>query len=123
MKESAIGIALGLILGLPQGMSDNPMLSKINLPIETLLVIGIFGLFSGYALAFSLLRESKNSEYSIGGYFCFMVGSLSIGFPNFVRHYSGNLTDSLTITGLFFSAIGLSMLISGALNYVYSKNT
>jgi hypothetical protein len=123
MKDMLFGVIAGLVVGLPQGMRDIPSLSKTGLPLETIQTIGAFGTVGGFVLGYMYSVKSPDKKIPISGYSLLLVGTLSIGIPTMALHFNGEILSSLTMPGLFFTAIGLSMIIGGAVWYVLRKNT
>jgi hypothetical protein len=72
-KYNTIAIGLGLLIGLPQGFSTIPQLQKSSLPLETLQLIGGFGLLGGLFFGLNFLARKASEDYSIPGYVFFLV--------------------------------------------------
>jgi len=96
IKEIFIGIIAGLIIGLPQGMRDLPKMVSNDLPQDTILLITCLGGIGGLLLGMKFLSRGDPKEYSLIGYFSFLIGSLSIGIPTVIRHFNGNLMKDFT---------------------------
>ncbi len=123
MREILFGVIAGLALGLPQGMRDISALSTTGLPIESIYTIGIFGSIGGFILGYLFSVQTDDKKPIINGYFFFLVGTLSIGVPTVARYYDGDIFDNLTMPGLFFTSIGLSMILGGGIRYVFGNRT
>ena len=120
-KDIAIAIGLGLFIGLPQGFSNIPQIQKSNLPLETLQLIGGFGLIGGLFFGLNFLVRKASENYSRPGYVFFLVFGLAIGIPQILRSYQGDLVQELMMPGLFFTSISLGLLAGGMLSYVFKK--
>ena len=120
--EPILGILAGLIIGLPQGMGEQPAMMSKQAPFETLIVILVFGVLGGIVIGASLLSKSNTESYSLGGYFFFLVGVLSIGIPMILKNYSGDYLQSLNISSMFFVSAGLGMFIAGSVRFVFKCN-
>ena len=122
-KELAIAIALGLLIGLPQGFSNIPQLDRSGLPLETLQTIGGFGLIGGIIFGLLFTGRKGSKHYNPRGYVFFLVMASSIGASKVAKSYNGNLFHDITMPGLFFTSISLGMLTGGALVYLFKKIT
>jgi hypothetical protein len=120
-KYNAIAIGLGLLIGLPQGFSTIPQLQTSGLPLETLQLIGGFGLIGGLFFGLNFLVRKASEDYSIPGYVFFLVSGLAIGIPQTLRSYHGNLAQDLTMPGLFFMSISLGLIGGWVLSYSFKK--
>ena len=122
-KEVIIGIFAGLVLGIPQGMRDFPMLNdNLNTP-EKLGGIVALGFIAGLFIGMHLLSRANPEPKKHGGFAFFMVSALSIGIPTIVRHYNVDLSQSINMPAAFFTSIGLAMILGGLLSGIASKNT
>lgn len=111
---------MGLIIGLPQGLQDLPSMAN-SMPKETIQIIGGFGAIAGFMFGIMLLSRANKKDYSVGSFCFFCVGSLSIGIPNVIRHYENTIIEDITMPGLFFSSVGLAMLLGGLLGHFFGK--
>lgn len=121
-KEILIGALAGLILGIPQGLKDLPNISDTPNSTDTLIGIGGFGFFGGFFIGMHLLSRANPEPKKHAAFAFFAVGALSIGIPTIVRHYNGNLLQSINMPATFFTSIGLAMVIGGILSGIVSKN-
>lgn len=122
-KEVLIAAILGLIIGIPQGMRDLPnMPSNLSNPEGLLPAIG-FGGISGLLLGMHLLSRANPNLAKTATFTFFSVGPLSIGLTTIARHYDGNLIGSINLVAAFFTSIGFSMFIAGAVSFVFSRSS
>jgi len=122
-KEVIIGTIVGLVMGIPQGLRDIPNLSdNLNSPDKWGGIAG-FGFVGGFFIGMHLLSRANSEPKKHAVYAFFMVGTLSIGIPTIVRHYNGDLLQSVNAPAAFFVSIGLAMILGGLLSGIASKRT
>jgi hypothetical protein len=117
-----MGIVLGLIIGLPQGI--HPMKKPFeveSLPHETVYIMIAFGTIGGVLMGLALLHKSVKplgglfkylSEY-IDFYSLMTVCTLSIGIPIIAKVGISNYYASALLNGYFFSCVGVGLVLAG----------
>ncbi|WP_116367987.1 hypothetical protein [Parahaliea mediterranea] len=127
-----IGSIIGLLAGLPQGLGPIKNFFQVDvLPESTVLTIVLFGLLGGIAMGISLLfgnaepfgKLSKSVENYFDLYCFMMIGTLSIGIPIIVRVGLENVYSSSLFNGLFFSFVGLGLLVAGVVKWLQRPST
>ena len=122
-KEVLIGIALGVFIGLPQGLRDLPNFTAMPKSPDVLAGVAGLGCVFGFFLGMHLLSRANPEPKKHGAYAGLLVGSLCIGIPTIMRHFNGNLLQSINMVAALFTALGLAMVIGGMLSGIASKNT
>ena len=85
--------------------------------------IAAFGFLVGLLLGMHLMSRANPEAKKHGGFAFFMVGTLAIGVPTIVRHYNGDLLQSINMPAAFFISIGSAMILGGLLSSIASKST
>jgi len=120
-KKIFVGSIIGLAIGLPQGINAVPMLNNPIIPVETILIITIFGLVAGAFMGFSMINDRISPRFFLGKYFdlyaCFLVGTLCIGLPIFIQNGVTEWQSNLLFSGYFFTSAGIGLLIGGLIFY------
>ncbi|TAK61706.1 hypothetical protein [Methylobacter sp.] len=118
-------IVAAAVTGLPQGINAKPLLKAPVVPEVTIYIIIAFGLISGIAMAFNLIKERTHNKSFISKYIdlytYFVVGVLCIGLPIFIQNQGINWQSNVLFNGYFFTAAGIGLVIGGGLNYVIKK--
>lgn len=122
-KEILIGIALGVFIGLPQGLRDLPQSESFPKSEEIMAGVAGIGCIFGFFLGMHLLSRANPDPKKHGAYAGFVVGSLCIGVPTIIRHFDGSLLQSINIVAALFTALGVAMIFGGVLGGIASKNT
>ena len=114
-SQILIGIALGLIMGLPLGLNF-PDINNAPIPTSSIIINAIFGGVVGYKMGLRLLKRSNNWPNKLGVFSFFLIGMFSIGLPTFIKIDNGHLLFSLNLPATFFLSFGLFMAIGGAVS-------
>ena len=120
-REIYIGAIIGLVIGLPQGLRDLPSFSA-PVSSENLSTLIIIGCITGFFLGMHLFSRANTNPKKHAIFAFLFVSAWSIGLPTVIRHYNGNIFESINILAALFISLGVSMIAGGILSGIASKN-
>jgi F0F1-type ATP synthase assembly protein I len=96
-KEVLVGIVFGVFIGLPQGLRDLPGFTAMPMSPDVLAVAAGLGCVFGFFLGMHLLSRANSDPKKHGAFAGILVGWLCIGIPPIMRHFNGNLIQSINM--------------------------
>jgi hypothetical protein len=120
-KDLIIGAFTGLLLGLPQGLKEIPLLSQgIGSSDMWTMYTGISVLF-GFFVGVHFISRANPKPKKRAAFACILVIALSFGFLPFFRVWFTQGIENLSIQVPIFMALAMAMMLGGAVSHWFSK--
>ncbi|MDP5031077.1 MAG: hypothetical protein NWQ54_17995 [Paraglaciecola sp.] len=120
-KDLIIGAFTGLVLGLPQGLREIPLLSQALTSSETWPMYTAIGVLLGFFVGVHLISRANPEPKKRAAFACAVVIAISIGFLPFIRSWIAQNLDELSIQVPIFIGLAIAMMIGGAVSHWFSK--
>jgi hypothetical protein len=120
-KDLVIGAFTGLVLSVPLGLKELPVLSQAVTAFDMWGVYSAISFLLGFFVGVHLISRANPDAKKRGAFSCILVVALSIGFIPFIRALFISNLDNLSIQVPIFMALALAMLLGGTISYWFSK--
>ena len=120
-KDLVIGAFTGLVLSVPLGVKEIPMLSLSLANVDMWGIYTGLSVLLGFFLGVHFISRANPDPKKRGVYACLLVVALSLGFLPFFRVLFSQSLDDLSIQVPIFMALAMSMMLGGAISHWFSK--
>lgn len=120
-KDLVIGAFTGLVLSVPLGIKEIPVLSQTLANVDMWGMHTAVSVLLGFLGGVHLISRANPDPKKRGAFACILMIALSLGFLPFVRIMFKQGLDGLNIQVPIFMALAMAMILGGAISHWFSK--